>query len=58
MRAVGPASATSFFAVSVEKNLLGGNLVYLVLMLLSVLAYVAAQLLPEEPWPRGTGDGH
>jgi hypothetical protein len=56
MRALGPVSATSFFAISVEKNLLGGNFVYFVLILLTIVAFAAAQLLPDEPWPRETGE--
>ena len=52
MRTLGPASTTSFFAFSVEKNLLGGNLVYFILILLTIVAFAAAQLLPDEPWPR------
>jgi hypothetical protein len=58
MRAIGPAAATSFFAVSVERNILGGNLVYFVLILLTIVAFAAAPLLPHEPWPRKTGEGN
>jgi hypothetical protein len=32
MRAIGPAGATALFALSVEKNLLGGKLVFVVLL--------------------------
>ena len=56
MRMLGPASTTSFFAFCVEKNLLGGNLIYLVLILLTIVGFAAAQLLPDEPWPRGTNE--
>jgi hypothetical protein len=50
MRAVGPACATSLFALSVEKNLEGGRLVYWVLISLTVVALAASRDLPDEPW--------
>jgi hypothetical protein len=56
MRAVGPACATSFFAFSVGKNLLGGNLIYVVLTLTTLVAFAAVRLLPDEPWPRADKD--
>jgi len=34
MRAIGPASTTALFAVSVEKNLMGGKLVFVILLAL------------------------
>ena len=44
-RAVGPALATSLFAFSKEHNLLGGNAVYVVLVVLAgVLRWLASQL--------------
>ncbi|KAG2151375.1 MFS general substrate transporter [Suillus clintonianus] len=47
-RAFGPALATSLFALSKEHNLLGGNAVFIVLIVLaSALGWLAAQL-PEE----------
>jgi hypothetical protein len=52
MRTVGPACATSFFAFSIERNVLGGNLVYVTLTLAMLAAFAAAQRLPDEPWPR------
>jgi Na+-transporting methylmalonyl-CoA/oxaloacetate decarboxylase gamma subunit len=58
MRAIGPASATSFFAISIEKDFLGGNLAYIVLALLTVLAYGVGELLPKELWPRETSEDH
>ena len=47
-RAVGPALATSLFAFSKEHNVLGGNAVYVVLIMLAgVLKWLASQL-PDE----------
>jgi len=47
-RAVGPAFATSMFAFSKEYNLLNGNFVYVVLIMLAcVLRWMASQL-PDE----------
>lgn len=47
-RAIGPESATSLFAISVEKDLLGGRLVYVVLLVLVGLGLVASLGLKEE----------
>jgi hypothetical protein len=52
MRAIGPAAATSLFSLSVEHNLLGGTLVYLVLCLVSAGGTLTATLLPPMSWPR------
>ncbi|KAF8519192.1 MFS general substrate transporter [Gautieria morchelliformis] len=52
MRAIGPAGATSLFALSVEHNLLGGTLVYWVLCLVSAGGTLAATRLPAMPWRR------
>jgi hypothetical protein len=47
-RAVGPALATSLFAVSKERDLLGGNAVYVVLIMLAgALRWLGSQL-PNE----------
>ncbi|KAG2039615.1 major facilitator superfamily domain-containing protein [Suillus americanus] len=47
-RAVGPALATSLFAISKERNLLAGNAVYVVLIMLAgVLRWMGSQL-PDE----------
>ena len=47
-RVVGPALATSLFALSKEHNLLNGNAVYVILILLSgVLVWLAGKL-PDE----------
>ncbi|KAG1746347.1 hypothetical protein EDB19DRAFT_353570 [Suillus lakei] len=46
-RAVGPALATSLFALSKEHNLLGGNAVYVVLIILAgALRWLGSQ--PDE----------
>jgi hypothetical protein len=52
MRAIGPAGATSLFALSVEHNLFGGTFVYLVLCLVSAGGTLTATLLPPVPWPK------
>ncbi|KAI6023477.1 major facilitator superfamily domain-containing protein [Pisolithus marmoratus] len=46
-RAVGPATFTSLFAFSKEYNLLGGNLVYIVLLILLCLLVFLSRCLPE-----------
>jgi hypothetical protein len=50
MRTFGPATATSLFAVSHTHNLLGGNLVYVLLILLSIGGVAAVSRLPSEAW--------
>ena len=52
MRSIGPAAATSLFAITIEKNILGGYLVYAIILIIVVLAICAASLLPvhEEDW--------
>ncbi|KZT32313.1 MFS general substrate transporter [Sistotremastrum suecicum HHB10207 ss-3] len=47
MRAIGPSLAGALFAVSIEKNLLGGNFVYLVLMCIVFVLFVASFTLPR-----------
>ncbi|KAG2153184.1 major facilitator superfamily domain-containing protein [Suillus clintonianus] len=46
-RAVGPALATSLFALSKEHNILGGNAVYVVLIMLAGLFRWLASQLPD-----------
>ncbi|KAI6025166.1 hypothetical protein PISMIDRAFT_90617 [Pisolithus microcarpus 441] len=46
-RAMGPASFTSLFAFSKEYSLLGGNLVYVVLLVLLCLLVLLSRCLPE-----------
>ncbi|KII95734.1 hypothetical protein PLICRDRAFT_227118 [Plicaturopsis crispa FD-325 SS-3] len=52
IRAVGPASATSLFAVSVERNILGGYAVYAILALVALVSLLLVQWLPERTWPQ------
>lgn len=52
-RAIGPVLATSLFAFSVEHNVMGGNGVYVVLVLLSAASLVPASRLPDQPWSSG-----
>lgn len=47
VRAVGPAATASLFALSLQHNLLGGQLVYIVLILLVLVALIAAVQLPK-----------
>ncbi|KAG9315286.1 MFS general substrate transporter [Chiua virens] len=46
-RAIGPALTTSLFAASKEYNMLGGNLVYVVLALLTTFLVTLSRRLPE-----------
>ncbi|KAG9081515.1 hypothetical protein FS749_007605 [Ceratobasidium sp. UAMH 11750] len=48
IRAVGPATATSLFALSVERNLLGGWFVYAVLIGVNLAGLVASWWLKDE----------
>jgi len=50
MRAIGPATANSLFSLSIEKNYLGGQLVYYVLVLLTGGALALSSLLPPQVW--------
>ncbi|KAF8589028.1 MFS general substrate transporter [Ramaria rubella] len=52
MRSIGPASATSLFALSIERNVLGGNLVYVMMTLLTAAAFMATLQFPTKPWKR------
>lgn len=54
VRAVGPASATSLFAVSLERNWLGGGAVWLILIVVSCVLWTVSLRLPKETWPRPT----
>ncbi|KAF8886154.1 major facilitator superfamily domain-containing protein [Infundibulicybe gibba] len=55
-RALGPAISTSLFALSVEKNLLGGYAVYAILLAISCLAILLAIRLPEKVWEEKKGN--
>ncbi|KAJ1311926.1 hypothetical protein OPQ81_010386 [Rhizoctonia solani] len=48
IRAIGPATATSLFSLSVEKNLLGGHLVYAILLGVVFLGVFSSQWVKEE----------
>ncbi|KZV74591.1 MFS general substrate transporter [Peniophora sp. CONT] len=50
IRTIGPAMATSLFAVSIEENLVGGNLVYIIFVVLSVLSLFLVAKLPAQLW--------
>ena len=52
MRAIGPAGATSLFALSNEYNLFGGTFVYVVFCIISATGSLAAMLLPAMPWAK------
>ncbi|KAJ7760685.1 major facilitator superfamily domain-containing protein [Mycena maculata] len=49
-RAIGPALSTSLFSLSVQYNLLGGYFVYVFFFVLSGLALVLAEHLPNQIW--------
>ncbi|KAN0140331.1 major facilitator superfamily [Lactarius tabidus] len=49
-RAVGPAAAASLFAFSLEKNILGGNFAYIVLLATVWAGLGVAVQLPETTW--------
>ncbi|KAF9223446.1 MFS general substrate transporter [Gyrodon lividus] len=46
-RAIGPALATSLFAFSKEHNVLGGNLIYVILAALTTVLVLLSRRLPE-----------
>jgi len=50
MRTIGPAAATSLFAFSMESNLVGGNFVYIVLIITSLFSLLLVAKLPSKPW--------
>ncbi|KAL1747285.1 major facilitator superfamily domain-containing protein [Schizophyllum fasciatum] len=49
-RAVGPAMITSMYSYSLQHNVLGGNAVYVVLLVMCVLAIRLAFYLPPNNW--------
>jgi len=49
-RTIGPATATSLFAFSLQNQLLGGNAVYLVLVAFSFVGLFCVLRLPRQPW--------
>lgn len=50
VRAIGPVASTSLFSFSLQRNLLGGWLVYVVLVFVSALALLGTTYLPTEVW--------
>ena len=48
MRAIGPAAANSLFSLSIEKGYLRGQLVYYVLVVISVGALAIGTMLPRQ----------
>ncbi|EUC58978.1 MFS transporter [Rhizoctonia solani AG-3 Rhs1AP] len=48
IRAIGPATATSLFSLSVEKNILGGHFVYAILLVTVFVGIGASRWLKEE----------
>ena len=46
-RAIGPASTTALFALSKEYNVLGGNLVYVILAMLATVLVLFSRHLPD-----------
>ncbi|KAL0948630.1 hypothetical protein HGRIS_010437 [Hohenbuehelia grisea] len=50
MRAIGPATANSLFSLSIEKNYLGGTLVYLILLGIVGSTIFVGSLLPRQIW--------
>ena len=51
-RTVGPAAAASLFAFSLENNVLGGNFVYVVLLVVVCAGLGVAVQLPKNTWKR------
>jgi len=49
-RAIGPAAATSLFAFSLDKNILGGNFAYVVALATVWIGMAVAVQLPEKTW--------
>jgi len=54
-RTIAPAVADWLFAFSIEKNVLGGNFVYVVLLVLVCVALYIAAKLPRNMWKRDVG---
>jgi hypothetical protein len=49
-RTVGPATAASLFAFSLDNNILGGNLAYLVQLVVVCVGLSIAVQLPTNTW--------
>ncbi|KDR78797.1 hypothetical protein GALMADRAFT_244352 [Galerina marginata CBS 339.88] len=50
MRAIGPAAANSLFSLSIDKDYLGGYLVYYTLLAVVGVSLVIASMLPRHMW--------
>lgn len=50
MRAIGPAATNSLYSVSIEKGLLGGKLVYYVLLSAAGASLYVGSYLPRKLW--------
>ncbi|KAJ7910235.1 major facilitator superfamily domain-containing protein, partial [Mycena leptocephala] len=50
VRAIGPVASTSLFSLSLERNLLGGWLVYVIMVIISALALLGSAYLPTKLW--------
>nr|XP_031858631.1 uncharacterized protein CI109_006011 [Kwoniella shandongensis]KAA5525703.1 hypothetical protein CI109_006011 [Kwoniella shandongensis] len=48
MRAIGPASASTLFALSVDRHALGGNLIWVVQVVLSIISVAVAMTLKSD----------
>ena len=49
-RTVGPAVAASLFAFSLDKNILGGNFAYVVMLVIVWVGVGVALQLPKNTW--------
>ncbi|EGF97234.1 uncharacterized protein MELLADRAFT_54351 [Melampsora larici-populina 98AG31] len=54
-QAISPMLGTSLFAISISSGILGGNLVWIVLGLISVLAQISSHRIPNEIETRKEG---
>ncbi|KAF8888464.1 major facilitator superfamily domain-containing protein [Gymnopilus junonius] len=50
VRAIGPVASTSLFAFSIERNIINGWFVYIVLIIISAAVLLASSSLPKELW--------
>jgi len=50
VRAVGPATTTSLFSLSLAEGYVGGGLVYVVLLAISLAAVIFGTTLPQQVW--------
>ncbi|KAN0136114.1 major facilitator superfamily [Lactarius tabidus] len=54
-RTIGPATAASLFAFSLDNNILGGNLAYLVMLAIVFVGLRVAVQLPKSAWKQNNG---